>query len=173
VSSELAQDENYDLLGFLAEQVGTAISQGWGAHAINGTGTGQPRGLLADTTAGVTTPAGTFNTTTGADALVDLAHSVAEPYARSAATAWLMKNGTLGAVRKLKASGSGEYVFSPEVAPNTGASGTLLGKPVYADPNFTTVSAGNKVAVFGDFSKLFVRMAGGLRFERSDDFAFE
>jgi HK97 family phage major capsid protein len=50
----------------------------------------------------------------------------------------------------------------------------LLGKPLVADPFMpaTAAVANNWPIAFGDFSQYFVRMVGGVRFERSDDFAF-
>jgi HK97 family phage major capsid protein len=49
---------------------------------------------------------------------------------------------------------------------------TILGKPVLTDPNVASVGLSAKSVVFGDFSQYFVRLAGGVRFERSDEFAF-
>ena len=170
VSSELAEDAAFDLLGYLAEQAGTAIGNGFGAHAITGTGTGQPRGITIDTTVGVTGGTAVVGAFT-ADNLIDLYHSVAEPYARSSSAAWLMRNATLGAVRKLKDS-QNRYLFDINAPAGSGASGTLLGRPVYADPNVAAVALNAKSVVFGDLSKYWVRQVGGLRFERSDEFAF-
>ncbi len=170
VSSELAQDANFDLLGYLAEQAGQAIGNGFGAHAITGTGTAQPRGITIDTTLGITGAASVAGAFT-ADNLIDMYHSVAEPYARSASAAWLMRNATLGAVRKLKDS-QNRYLFDVNAPAGSGASGTLLGRPVYADPNVAAVGLSAKSVVFGDLSKYWVRAAGPVRFERSDEFAF-
>lgn len=170
VSSELAQDANFDLLGYLAEQAGTAIGNGFGAHAITGTGTGQPRGITIDTTLGVTGGTGVTGAFT-ADNLIDLYHSVAEPYARSRSAAWLMRNATLGAVRKLKDS-QNRYLFDINAPAGSGASGTLLGRPVYADPTVAATALNAKSLVFGDISKYWVRQAGPVRWERSDEFAF-
>lgn len=170
VSRELVEDTTFDVVGFLAEQAGIAIGNGFGAHAITGTGSGQPRGLTIDTTLGVTGGTGVAGAFT-ADNLIDLYHSVAEPYGRSASAAWLMRNATLGAVRKLKDS-QGRYLFDINAPEGSGASGTLLGRPVYADPNVAAVALSAKSVVFGDLSKYWVRQVNGLRFERSDDFAF-
>ena len=52
------------------------------------------------------------------------------------------------------------------------AEGQILGKPVYTDPNIAAVALSAKSVVFGDFSKFVVRLVNGVRFERSDDFAF-
>ncbi|WP_170964144.1 phage major capsid protein [Agromyces tardus] len=179
ISQELAEDAAFDLEGFLAEQSGVAIGNGFGAHAITGTGTGQPRGVLTDATLGVTGPTGTatsFGAQTtagqGGDLLIDLAGSLAEPYARSQSAAWLMRNSTLNAIKKLRDS-TGNYVFSPEVIPGSGSSGTLLGRPVYTDPTMPAMAANAKSVVFGDISRYWVRQVNGLRFERSSDFAFD
>jgi HK97 family phage major capsid protein len=48
----------------------------------------------------------------------------------------------------------------------------MMGKPIYTDPFMPAIATGAKSIVFGDISQYFVRLAGGVRFERSDDFAF-
>ena len=175
---ELAEDAKFDLLGFLAEQSGVAVGNAFGAHAISGTGTGQPRGILTDATTGVTGPTGTatsFGTQTtagqGGDLLLDLAASVAEPYARSQSAAWLMRSATLNAIRKLRDS-TGRYVFQADIIPGSGSAGTLLGRPVFTDPTMPAMAAGAKSVAFGDISRYWVRQVNGLRFERSDHYAF-
>ena len=50
---------------------------------------------------------------------------------------------------------------------------TILGKPVITDPNVAAVALSAKSLAFGDLSTYYVRLAGGIRFERSDDFAFQ
>lgn len=179
VSYELANDVNFDLIGFLAEQAGIAIGNSFGAHAITGTGTGQPTGILTGATLGVTGPTGTATSlgtqTTagqGGDLLHDLVASLAEPYARSASAAWLMRNSTLNIIRKLRDS-QGRYVFSSDVIPGSGSAGTLLGRPVYTDPTMPAMAANAKSILFGDISRYWVRQVGGLRFDRSEEFAFD
>ena len=104
-----------------------------------------------------------------ADDLIDLYYSVIAPYRNSTSCAWLMRDATMGAVRKLKDS-QGQYLWQPSI--QVGVPDTLLGKPVHTDPNVAAVGTGAKSVVFGDFSQYAVRMAGGVRFERSDSFAF-
>jgi HK97 family phage major capsid protein len=74
----------------------------------------------------------------------------------------------MATVRKLK-DGQGAYIFAAGAA---GAPDTILGKPVNTDPNIAAVALGARSVLFGDFSQYFVRLASGVRFERSDDFAF-
>ena len=53
-----------------------------------------------------------------------------------------------------------------------GSPDLLLGKPLVADPFMPALATSAKSILFGDFSQYFVRLVGGVRFERSDDFAF-
>jgi len=170
VSRELLTDTGVDLEGYLAMQAGRALGNAFGAHAVTGTGSSQPRGVVTDATLGKTgaasaTPAGGFT----ADDLIDLFYSVIAPYRMSTACRWLMKDATAGEVRKLKDE-NGQYLWQPSLV--AGAPDTILGKPVLTDPNVPAVANSAKSVLFGDFSQYFVRLAGGIRFERSDDYAF-
>lgn len=80
-----------------------------------------------------------------------------------------MADSTAGAVRKIKTS-EGQYIWQPSVI--AGQPDTILGKPVLTDPNMPAIAASAESVAFGDFSQYFVRLAGGIRFERSDEFAF-
>ncbi|MCP3817827.1 phage major capsid protein [Streptomyces sp. A3M-1-3] len=167
VSRELLTDTGVDLEGYLSMQAGRAIGNAFGAHMVTGTGTGQPRGIVTDATVGKTgATAGGLIT---ADDLIDLQYSVIAPYRASSSCFWVVKDATLGAIRKLKGS-DGQYIWQPSLVAS--APDLLLGKPIVTDPNVAGVATTAKSVVFGDMSQYFVRMAGGVRFERSDDFAF-
>lgn len=168
VSRELLNDTGVDLEGYLAMQAGRALGNAFGAHAITGTGTGQPRGVVTDATLGVTGSTGVVGAFT-ADNLIDLHYSVIAPYRQSNACYWLMRDATVGAARKLKDT-TGQYLWQPSL--QAGAPDMFLGKPVLTDPNVAATALSAKSVLFGDFSQYFVRLAGGVRFERSDDFAF-
>ena len=49
---------------------------------------------------------------------------------------------------------------------------TLLGKPVVIDPNMPDPALNALPIAFGDFSAFYIRDVQGVRFERSDDYAF-
>ncbi|MFZ3569955.1 phage major capsid protein [Streptomyces sp. BH097] len=167
-SAELLADTGVDLEGYLAMQAGRALGNAFGVHAITGDGTSKPTGIVTSASAGVTGGTGVTGGFT-ADNLIDLYHSVISPYRNSTSCGWLMRDAALGAVRKLKDTQQ-QYLWQPSI--QVGAPDTLLGKPVYTDPNVAAVGLGAKSVLFGDFSQYFVRMAGGVRFERSDDYAF-
>lgn len=168
VSNELITDTSVDLLGYLAMQAGRACGNAFGAHAITGSGSSQPNGVVTAATVGVTGGAGVTGAFT-ADNLIDLFFSVIAPYRNSQSCGWLMKDSTLASVRKLKDT-TNQYLWQPSI--QVGVPDVLLGKPVYTDPNVAAPALSAKSVVFGDISQYFVRMVNGIRFERSDDFAF-
>jgi HK97 family phage major capsid protein len=179
VSTELAADSTFDLLGYLARESAMAIANAFGNHAIVGTGSGQPRGVTLDGSTGVTSPtgvAGGFGTHTtagqGGDLLADLLASLAEPYLRQPACAWMCRATTLNTIRKFRTS-TGEYVFRLDAPAGSGASGTIFGKPVYADPNVAATGLNAKSLLLADWSRVFVRMVGGLRFESTQHLRFD
>ncbi|MEU6344479.1 phage major capsid protein [Streptomyces sp. NPDC046977] len=167
-SSELLTDTGVDLEGYLSMQAGRALGNAFGVHAITGTGTNQPTGVVTSASTGKTGGTGVVGAFT-ADDLIDLYYSVIAPYRNSTSCGWLMRDASLGAARKLKDL-QGQYLWQPSI--QVGAPDTLLGKPVHTDPNVAATALSAKSVVFGDFSQYFVRLAGGVRFERSDDYAF-
>lgn len=182
VSRELIDDAGVDLEGYLAMQAGRALGNALGGDLITGAGGTRPTGLLTSTTLGVTGPTGQtggFGPTSGtlnqgADLLFDLFYSVIAPYRASSSCAWIVKDSTMAVLRKIKDT-TGQYMFQPSLV--AGTPDTLMGKPIYTDPFMPAVAVSGagalgKSVVFGDISQYFARLAGGVRFERSDDFAF-
>jgi HK97 family phage major capsid protein len=176
ISQELANDTPTNLLSFLATQAALSLglgATGYGDDIINGTGTTQPRGLLLDAATGVTGPAGTGTSlgvqgtaNQGTDALWNLVGSVAEPYAQSPSAAFLMRNASDIIVRKLRDT-TGQPVQGLTTR------GQILGYPSFVDPFVPAMANGAESIAFGDMSKYFIRIVNGVRFERSDEFAFQ
>jgi HK97 family phage major capsid protein len=178
VSSELLSDTGFDIIGYLAEHAGRNLGIAIDTAYVAGTGTNQPTGFLGAATVAAQATTGTggvlgFPTggtgSVGADVLIDLFHSIIPQYRPRAA--WVMHDHTIKAVRKLKDS-TGQYIWQPALV--AGNPDTILGRPVYADPNMPvfTASTAEKVVAFGDFGGYFIRDVTPLRFERSDDFLF-
>ena len=168
-SRELVDDSAFDLASFIAKVAGRNVGLALGAHLITGTGTAQPTGIVTSASTGVTGGTGVVGVPT-ADNLIDLMFSVIAPYRNSQSAGWLVKDSTLGAIRKIK-DGSGRYLFEP--AATFGTPDTLLGKPIQSDPNVAATALNAKSVIFGDMSAYFIRYAGGVRFDRSDDFKFD
>lgn len=169
VSKELLTDTGIDLEGFLAMQAGRAVGNALGADLVGGNGTAKPSGILQ------TAPVGITSTNTGKggaptfDDLMDLYYSVIAPYRNSAEAAWLLNDTMQATIRKLK-DNQGRYLWEPTLTPS--APDQILGKKVITDPNMPTAAVNAKSVLFGDLSSYVARIVNGVRFERSDDFAF-
>lgn len=166
VSEELLTDSGVDFLGFLADQVGNALGYAVGSALTVGTGTVEPRGIVTASAVGGT--AGTATAFT-ADNLIDLLYSLDGAARNLPGVGWMMNGKSIGAVRKLKDT-AGNYVFQPSLSMDS--PDMLLGKPIYENPNMVDVATGTKSVIVGHLPSYFVRTVGGLRLDRSDDFAF-
>lgn len=177
VARELIDDTAVDLLGYLAMACGRALGNTFGSALLLG-GNGISGGLISSTSVAVTSaPSASIATAAGQVAggpsykdLVTLQYSVIAPYRQSRSCYWLASDQSLGQLRLLT-----DTVGRPLWEPSTvlGSPDMILGKPIVADPFMPGFGAGNKSLAFGDFSQYFVRLVGGLRFERSDDFSFD
>ena len=166
VSEELLTDSGVDFLGFLADQVGNALGYAVGSALTVGTGTVEPKGIVTASAVGGT--AGTATAFT-ADNLIDLLYSLDGAARNLPGVGWMMNGKSIGAVRKLKDS-AGNYVFAPSLSMDS--PDMLLGKPIYENPSMVDVATGTKSVIVGHLPSYFVRTVGGLRLDRSDDFAF-
>lgn len=168
VARELIDDTAVDLLGYLAMQAGRALGNAFGTDLVNGSGSGQPFGII-NNSVGVT---GATTGVSGAPSyanLVDLEYSVIAPYRQSRSCYWLAADKTIGGFRKITDT-VGRPIWEPSAV--LGSPDLLLGKPLVADPFMPALATNALSIAFGDFSQYFVRLVGGVRFERSDDFAF-
>ena len=171
ITRELLDDTGIDIVSFLGRAMGVSLGTACNSALTLGTGTVLPLGIVAAaTTAGVTGGTGVAGVPTFDD-LIDLVHSVDSLYAGSPSAAFMMRRATMGAVRKLKASTSGEYLFTP--AATQGAVDRLLGYPILQNPYVAATGTAAKSVLFGDMSSYFVRVQGGIALTRSDEVYFE
>jgi HK97 family phage major capsid protein len=171
VSRELVEDTGVDLEGYLARAVGRNIGNAFGAKLITGVGTTEPTGITVSSTLGVTGAASVVGVP-NLDNLIDLFYSVTPPYRNQSSAKWLMKDSTAAVVRKFReGSGTGAYLWQPSVI--AGQPDLLLSKPVLTDPNVAATGLAAKSVLFGDLSAYAVRVVNGIKFERSDEFAFD
>jgi HK97 family phage major capsid protein len=171
VSRELVEDTGVDLEGYLARAVGRNIGNAFGAKLISGAGTTEPTGITVSSTLGVTGAASVVGVP-NLDNLIDLFYSVTPPYRNQSSAKWLMKDSTAAVVRKFReGSGTGAYLWQPSVI--AGQPDLLLSKPVLTDPNVAATGLAAKSVLFGDLSAYAVRVVNGIKFERSDEFAFD
>lgn len=166
LSRELIEDSGVDILGFIATQTGNAIGYAVNAALTTGSGTNQPNGIVTAAASAVTGT--TSGPTFSADDLVTLAYSLDGAARRLPGVGWMMNTASLGVVRKLKDNG-GRYIFEPSLADGNDR---VLNYPVFENPAMASNASATKSVIFGHLPSYYVRMAGGLRLDRSDDFAF-
>lgn len=166
VSQELLEDSGVDMLSFLADQVGNALGFAVGSALTVGTGTVEPTGIVTASSVG-----GTSGTATGftADNLIDLLYSLDGAARNLPGVGWMMTGQSIGRVRKLKDT-AGNYVFQPSLAMDS--PDMLLGKPLYENPSMAEATTGTKSVIVGHLPSFYVRSVGGIKLDRSDDFAF-
>jgi HK97 family phage major capsid protein len=181
ISSELLADTGFDIVGYMAESAGRNLGIAVDAAYVAGTGGIQPIGFTNPVSGAVVafpTPTGvggnlgfpTSGSIVGADVLIELYHSIIPQYRPR--SSWVMHDQTIKLVRKLKDT-TGQYIWQPALV--AGQPDTILGRPVYADPNmpkFELTPVVAPVIAYGDFGGYFIRDVTPIRFERSDDFAF-
>lgn len=163
VPTELTQDATFDLEGYLARAAGREL----GNQITQIASTALVAGF---TVSGATAPTASVAATGSvfSDALVTLFHSVGVPY-RGVNSSFLLSDPTAASIRKIK-DAQGRYTWTDALI--AGDPDRILGKSVYIDPNLPSPAGTSKIVYFGDFSALKVRIAGGIRFERSTDYAF-
>ena len=147
VTEELLYDNAFGLENYIIRQFSRALGNAEEDAFLNGSGSGQPLGLLATeggAEIGVTTAAPDDITY---DELVDLVYSLKRPYRKNAA--FLTNDQTIGYLRKLKDK-NGHPLWHDSV--EDGEPGRILGFKVYTSPYFPVMTAGVPAIAFGDYS---------------------
>lgn len=165
VSRELIEDSGVDILGFLAQQTGNAMGFAINNALTVGTGTVEPNGIV--TRAGSAVTGTSLNPT--ADNIIDLVYNLDGAARRLPGVGFMMNGSSIANVRKLK-DNAGQYLFSPSLSAE--ARDLLLGHPIYENPAMASAASAVKPVIFGHLPSYYVRQVGGLRLDRSDDFAF-
>ena len=168
LSRELIADAGVDIIGFLAEQFGNALGFAIAEEVVNGTGTVEPTGFLPVAGTGLvgsTGVSGAFS----ADNVIDLIYSLDGSLRNRPSFAMLANSTSIAALRKLKDT-AGNYVF--QVGDSKDRRDLVLGVPVIETPAMPNPGTGVNSLAVGDLKSLYIRNAGGLQVDRSDDFAF-
>lgn len=168
VARELLEDTGVDLLGFLSDQIGVGLGASVNAALTNGTGTTQPTGIAAAASTGVTGGTGVSGAFT-ADNLIDLVYSLDTLARRRPGAGFMMNKTAISAVRKLK-DNYGRYIFEPALSADK--TDLLLGYSIAENPDLASAGTGVMSVLFGDLASYYVREVGGIRLDRSDDYAF-
>jgi HK97 family phage major capsid protein len=168
VARELIEDGGVDVAEVLARAAGNSIGVAINAALTTGAGgSSAPTGIVTAAGTGVSgTIAGGLFT---ADQLIDLVYSVDGAVRRLQGTGWLMSPSAIRNARKLK-DNDGQYLFQPSL--QAGQPDQLLGFRVNENPGMAAVGSAAASVGFGYLPSYKVRVAGGLRVDRSDDYKF-
>jgi HK97 family phage major capsid protein len=160
VASELVSDAGFDITGYIAQELGKAI--GLQTNSILTTKLAAAAGSAVTGGTGV---AGAFTY----ENLIDLVYAIDGSARMLPSTGFQMSKTGLATARKLK-DGNGSYIWTDSAVP--GQAATLLGYSVYENPAVAAVATGAKSVLFGALDSFKVRVAGGVRVDQSNDYAF-
>ncbi len=164
VSEELLNDSAFDLENYFVSEFARRIGEKEEEAFFTGNGENKPLGILANNggaEVGVTAASATAIT---ADEIIDLFHSLKEPYRKNAI--WVLNDLTVAAIRKLKTT-DGQYLWQPAL--HEGQHDTLLGKRVFTSPYVPELKAGNKTVIFGNFKFYWIGDRQGITFRRLNE----
>ena len=112
LTDELLADNQTNLMPYLSNGLGRAFGLMENQYCIAGTGSSQPKGLLAGGTAAITAASTTAIT---AAELVSLYHALPEPYTTNPnEVVFITRNATLGALRALASSSVFTFNLQPQ-----------------------------------------------------------
>lgn len=168
VSTELLEDAHVNILDLLATNCGQAIGIKVNSELTVGDGSSKPNGIVTAASAGVTGGTGVTGKFTYEN-LVDLVYA-ADPAARALPGFGLMLATSAIVDARLLQDGASQFIFAPSASDAT--PDTLLGFPLIENNAMAAVGLGAVSALAGHFPSYYVRQAGGIRLERSDDYAF-
>jgi HK97 family phage major capsid protein len=157
VSNELVADAGFNISSYLAQQLGTSL--GLAANAAMTTKLSAAAGSVVQGTANAATY----------ENLIDLVYGIADGARVLPGLGFQMSKTGIAAARKLK-DGSGAYIWTDSAVP--GQPATLLGYPVFENPNIAAVGSATKSVLFGHLPSFKIRVAGGVQIAQSSDYAF-
>ncbi len=159
VSFQFDDDSFKSSLDLMMEAFPIALARGMGKDLVNGTGSGQPQGLLSGAAnSGYTTLSSSSLSVADFNAIY---FSVDRAYRASSRCRWVMNDTTYQAVRNaVDSAGRPLIPLSDDLE-------QIMGKRVLISPSMPS-GAGTKAIVFGDLSHFFVRLSP-LAIQRSNE----
>ncbi len=159
VAQELVTDAGFDITSYIAQQLGTSLGL-----KVNDVLTTKLSAAAGSVVRGTAT-----NFAAEYEDLVTLVYGIADGARVLPGLGFQMSKTGIAAARKMK-DGSGAYIWTDSAVP--GQAATLLGYPVFENPNVAAVGTAAKSVLFGHLPSFKVRVAGGMRVDQSADFAF-
>lgn len=155
VSKELADDSFLAFEALLGSLLGERLGRIANLQLTTGSGSGAPNGIETASTLGKLAASASAITF---DEIIDLEHSVDPAYRSAPGVGYMLNDTILKAVRKLK-DGDGNYLWQAGNV-QAGIPNTLNGRPYIINQDCADFGVNNRVMLFGDFQKYFVRKVG-------------
>lgn len=167
VSTELLEDSAVSITDLLATNVGNALGFAVNTALTTADGNSKPKGVVAAAGSGVT-----GSTATGAFSYGDLVELIYSTDAAARALPGFAVMASTSAIVDMRTltDPSGNYVFSPTL--DAATADRVLGYPLIENGAMAAVGAGAKSVIAGHMPSYMVRQVGGIRLDRSDDYAF-
>jgi HK97 family phage major capsid protein len=144
LTEEIMFSNQVAMVELIAELIGEQLGYKRNALVTNGSGAGEPEGVM--TNGLVSSVAWTAtNDQTKADSVINIFHGLATRYRPEAI--WLMNDATIALVRKLKDT-QGRYLWTDAFG---ALPATILGRPVYENSDLTAAQI-----LFGNFRRGYV-----------------
>lgn len=151
VPFELIQDSQIDITAYVNRLIAQRLGRITERHFTVGTGTGQPPGVVTESSVGVV---GAAAAATTYEELVDLEHSVDPAYRMSAQCGYQFHDNTLRELRKLK-DDNGRPLWTPGM--DVSAPNQINGWSYRINQNMPVMASSAISIAFGDFSKYIIR----------------
>jgi HK97 family phage major capsid protein len=158
VSYELLQDSAFDITGHIASRLAERIGRKMADNLVNGTGAGEPTGLLSAAGGLTATSSWSSNTAPTYADLLNFVHTL-DPAYRTDGCVWVFNDATLKLIRNMKDSQNRPLFWDASMNLTNGLTGlTLLGFPVIIDQACPTPGAvaGNNFGFFGNLKQAYV-----------------
>lgn len=164
-SQAMLDDAQFDVEGWLANEIAREFAAAEGTAFVNGNGTNKPKGFLTYTITNevdsvrafgslqyvASGAAGAFAASNPQDKLIDLVHALKPAYRQGAS--FVMNSATLAVIRKMKTT-DGAFIWQPGLA--AGVPATLLGYPVVEAEDMPDIGANSLSIAFGNFQAGYV-----------------
>jgi HK97 family phage major capsid protein len=162
VSNELLADAGFDISTYIATQLGTSL--GIATNTALTTSLNSAAGSVVTGGTGVAGVATYEN-------IVDLVYGIAAGARVLPGLGFMASRTGIAGMRKLKDT-AGTYIWNDMKTAIDGQPASLLGYPVYENPDVAATGVGNKSILFGHLPSFKVRVAGGIQVAQSSDYAF-
>ncbi len=155
-TQKLIDDASIDIEQWIAAKVADKFARLEATAFVSGTGSGQPKGILAYAAGTSWGQIEQINSgadgAVSSDSLIKLYYALKADYARNAT--FLMNRTVLQSVRLLKEATTNQYLWQPGLA--AGTPDTLLGIPVMPASDMPTAATNSLSVAVGDFRRAYL-----------------